>query len=144
MFTKAIAASAGIALMSSTVLAGGMGDPIMEQTIIVEETEAASSSGGNIVIPLLIITFIALASKSDAALAPPISDIRTKTDIGPVGVAANGLPLYQYRYIGSGTVFEGVMAQDVLQHTPEAVVTMPGGLMMVNYDMLGLRLRVID
>ena len=68
------------------------------------------------------------------------SDIRLKTDIEKVGIAANGLPLYNFRYIGGAVVYRGVMAQDVLEVFPEAVTTMPNGYLGVRYDMLGLRM----
>jgi hypothetical protein len=68
------------------------------------------------------------------------SDIRLKTDIEQVGVAANGLPLYTFRYLWSDEVYRGVMAQDVLKVFPEAVVTRPDGYMAVRYDMLGLEM----
>jgi hypothetical protein len=68
------------------------------------------------------------------------SDIRLKTDIEKVGIAANGLPLYNFRYIGSDAVYRGVMAQDVLELYPEAVCTMPNGYLGVRYDMLGMRM----
>ncbi len=73
-------------------------------------------------------------------VSPPLmtSDIRLKTDIEKVGVAANGLPLYIFRYIGGDEVYRGVMAQDVLERFPEAVATMPNGYLGVRYDMLGM------
>ena len=70
--------------------------------------------------------------------APVLSDLRLKTDIEKVGVAANGLPLYNFRYIGGDTVYRGVMAQDVLNAFPEAVCIMPNGYLAVRYDMLGM------
>jgi hypothetical protein len=72
-------------------------------------------------------------------LAKP-SDIRLKTNIERIGIAANGLPLYTFRYIGGDAVYRGVMAQDVLELFPEAVTTMPNGYMAVRYDMLGMRM----
>jgi hypothetical protein len=141
MFTKIIAASVGIAIISSTALADGTIGSSMEQAIIVEEVEAANSNR-HFIVPLILIAFIA-AGGNHTGGAVALSDTRTKTDIVPVGAATNGQPLYQYRYIGSEIVFEGVMAQDVLQHSPEAVITLPEGIMMVDYGMLGLCLRVV-
>jgi hypothetical protein len=69
-----------------------------------------------------------------------ISDIRLKTDIERVGIAANGLPLYTFRYIGEDAVYRGVMAQDVLKVLPEAVCVMPNGYLAVRYDMLGMEM----
>jgi len=73
--------------------------------------------------------------------APPItSDIRLKTNIEQVGVATNGLPLYNFRYLWSDAVYQGVMAQDVLKAFPEAVYTMADGFLAVKYDMLGMKM----
>jgi hypothetical protein len=79
---------------------------------------------------------------ANGAASPVLSpsDIRLKTDIERVGVAANGLPLYNFRYLWGDEVYRGVMAQDVLEAFPEAVSTMPGGYLAVRYDMLGLRM----
>jgi hypothetical protein len=74
------------------------------------------------------------------SLDPMISDIRLKTDIERVGVAANGLPLYNFRYLGDQVTYRGVMAQDVLERFPEAVCTMPNGYFAVRYGMLGLEM----
>jgi len=68
------------------------------------------------------------------------SDIRLKTDIERVGVAANGLPLYRFKYIGGSDVHEGVMAQDVLKVFPEAVCVRPNGYLAVDYGMLRMRM----
>ncbi|HEY6631598.1 MAG TPA: tail fiber domain-containing protein, partial [Rhizobiaceae bacterium] len=72
------------------------------------------------------------------------SDIRLKTDIEKVGVAANGLPLYTFKYLGGDAVYRGVMAQDVLRIRPEAVSTMPNGYLAVHYDMLGMEMTRIQ
>jgi hypothetical protein len=77
------------------------------------------------------------------SLKPTVSDARLKTDIERVGVAANGLPLYNFRYVWSDEVYQGVMAQDVLEVCPEAVSTLPGGYMSVDYDMLGMRMTKV-
>ncbi len=69
------------------------------------------------------------------------SDIRLKSDIEQVGIASNGLRLYNFRYFWSDAVYQGVMAQDVQKAFPEAVVTMPSGFMAVDYGMLGLEMK---
>jgi len=76
----------------------------------------------------------------DSVILEKPSDIRLKTDIERVGIAANGLPLYTFKYIGSDDVYRGVMAQDVLEVFPEAVSTMPNGYLAVRYDMLGMKM----
>lgn len=73
-----------------------------------------------------------------------ISDIRLKTGIEGAGIAANGLPLYDFSYIGGDAVYRGVMAQDVLERFPEAVRVMPNGYLAVRYDMLGLEMTRLN
>jgi hypothetical protein len=67
------------------------------------------------------------------------SDIRLKDDIEPAG-ERNGHNWYKFRYVWDepGTVREGVMAQEVMQTHPEAVITHPLGFYMVNYEALGV------
>jgi hypothetical protein len=81
---------------------------------------------------------IVTAGSDSAPIKKVPSDVRLKTDIEKVGLAANGLPLYSFRYIGEDAVYRGVMAQDVLEVFPEAVCIMPNGYLAVRYDMLGL------
>jgi hypothetical protein len=71
----------------------------------------------------------------------PTSDIRLKEDIRRVGTTAHGLPLYHFRYRGQAGVYEGVMAQDVLDVMPAAVVTDADGMMRVDYGKLGVPFR---
>ncbi|WP_420959366.1 tail fiber domain-containing protein [Brucella sp. IR073] len=54
------------------------------------------------------------------------SDRRVKTDIERVGTLDNGLPVYLYRYKAGGPPHIGVMAQDVEEVRPEAVVEVDG------------------
>lgn len=75
----------------------------------------------------------------NCTLAP--SDARLKTDIVKIGITESGLPWYRFRYLNRETVYEGVMAQDVLTHTPAAVHLMSNGYMAVDYAMLGLTMR---
>ncbi len=68
------------------------------------------------------------------------SDARLKTDITAVGMAANGLNLYTWRYHGQPEVWQGVMAQEVLRSHPDAVETGAHGFYTVNYDKLGVEM----
>lgn len=63
-----------------------------------------------------------------------MSDRRVKRDISHVGATTYGLPLYRYRYINSPEWHIGLMAQDVEQVKPEAVVEI-GGIKHVNYEL---------
>lgn len=71
-----------------------------------------------------------------AITAPAVaSDIRVKTDIKRVGMTDDGLPVYTYRYKWGGPVQMGVMAQEVAEVNPAAVVNV-GGMLAVNYGEL--------
>lgn len=135
------AVAVSLAVAAGQVRAGGMAEPVVEQEI---EQGAAAGSRAGILVPVLALLLVGLALSNDDDAGVMVSDTRLKTDILRVGTAANGLPLYRFRYIGSDAVLEGVMAQDVLRHRPEAVVRMPGGFLGVDYGMLGMELRRID
>jgi hypothetical protein len=62
------------------------------------------------------------------------SDARMKTDIRPVGLLDNGLPIYAYRFKSGGPTQIGLLAQDVAKAMPQAVGH-HGGLLTVNYDL---------
>lgn len=71
-----------------------------------------------------------------------MSDIRTKEHIKQIGFLSNGLSVYEYEYkpewkeeAGYGK-FIGVMAQEVEQVMPHAVITRPDGYKMVDYGVL--------
>ena len=70
------------------------------------------------------------------------SDVRTKENIKPIGWLPNGLPVYEYEYkpefkdvAGHGKHI-GVMAHEVEEVQPEAVITRFDGYKMVNYGVL--------
>jgi hypothetical protein len=73
-----------------------------------------------------------------------ISDIRLKRDIVFIERMANGLGLYRYRYLWSEETYVGVMAQEVAETRPDAVMTGPDGYMRVLYRKLGLKLMTLD
>jgi hypothetical protein len=72
---------------------------------------------------------------------PPVSDVRLKTNIRQVGTTAHNLPLYTFNYLGEDDLYEGVMAQDVLNVMPAAVIVAEDGYYRVRYEMLGVELR---
>jgi hypothetical protein len=73
-----------------------------------------------------------------------MSDIRTKENIEPIGVAANGLTVYKYEYksefkdhkLAGRGVHYGFMAQEVEQVFPYAVKTLDDGYKVVDYGLL--------
>jgi hypothetical protein len=69
-----------------------------------------------------------------------VSDARLKRDIVEVDHLDNGVGLYRYRYIWSDQDYVGVMAQEIAEIVPEAVVCGADGYLRVDYARLGLRL----
>jgi hypothetical protein len=69
------------------------------------------------------------------------SDRRLKSNIARIGTTVFGLPHYRFSYRGSGTMFTGVMAQDVLGVMPAAVSRSSTGFYQVDYGMLGIEMR---
>jgi hypothetical protein len=82
-----------------------------------------------------------LFSLGGAAL---MSDIRTKENIEPIGVASNGLTVYSYEYknefkdheLAGHGIHIGYMAQEVEQVYPHAVKTLDDGYKVVDYGLL--------
>ncbi len=70
-----------------------------------------------------------------------LSDVDAKTGIIPLG-AVHGIPVYAWRYKGTGEIAMGVIAQEVRHIMPEAVVEGSDGLLRVNYDLLFSNLKV--
>lgn len=62
------------------------------------------------------------------------SDARLKENIKPVGKTFDGQNLYSYNYKGDSRPQLGLMAQEVMQRKPEAVLRHDSGYLMVNYD----------
>ena len=71
------------------------------------------------------------------------SDRRVKDDVEVIGEMLDGTPIYSYRYKGDVTPRIGLMAQDVEQRDPDAVVEI-GGIKAVNYDRATARSRAMS
>ena len=73
-----------------------------------------------------------------------MSDIRTKENFEPIGIAQNGLTVYRYEYknefkdheLAGHGVHYGYMAQEVEQVYPHAVKTLDDGYKVVDYGLL--------
>ncbi len=70
-----------------------------------------------------------------ANLLPLLSDRRTKTEIRRIGYADNGIPIYAYRYINGDTTQIGMLADEVEEIHPEAVVMGTDGFQRVDYGL---------
>lgn len=85
----------------------------------------------------------AQAAQNPGGPTPP-SDRRLKTNIKHLQTLSNGIKLYSFEYIWGGPVYVGVMAQDLLDSHPQAVVTDKYGYYAVNYALLGLKMVTLQ
>lgn len=76
-----------------------------------------------------------------ASCTPAPSDRRLKRDVIKLGPLDNDIDLYRYRYLWSDEEFVGVMAQEVREVRPDAVVEGSDGFLRVNYAALGTKLH---
>ncbi len=68
------------------------------------------------------------------------SDIRLKTDIVPLARLDSGYQLYRFRYKGNDhTAYVGVMAQEVQEVEPSAVISDRKGFLSVDYERIGVK-----
>jgi len=135
----AIAATLSAALTITTVQAQTLQPQMSAQdlTADMQETDAG------VLVPILAMIFIVLAGTGGGSQISA-SDSRLKIDIEAVGQTADGLTLYEFGYLYRDGRFRGVMAQEVLSHRPDAVITGPGGYLMVDYGALGLEMTRVD
>ena len=61
------------------------------------------------------------------------SDARLKHDANRIGTTPAGIPIYKFKYLGSEKDQIGVMAQDVLEVKPSAVIEDESGYLKVDY-----------
>ncbi len=72
------------------------------------------------------------------------SDMRLKHAIVLLGRLDDGLGYYRFVYNGGHTAYVGVMAQEVQNVAPEAVMRGADGYLRVSYDLLGLPFETYD
>jgi len=82
----------------------------------------------------LNIQDVAFAANSTA----PPSDSRTKAGVVKVGTHPAGFGLYRFRYLWSKTEYVGVIAQEVRELMPQAVVCGEDGILRVDYRAIGI------
>jgi Chaperone of endosialidase len=69
------------------------------------------------------------------------SDRRLKTAVTEVAALPSGLRLYRFKYRWSETEYVGVMAQEVSEIAPHAVIEGDDDFLRVDYDALGLTMQ---
>lgn len=108
-------------------------DPSLFSGQTVNSTEHSTGSGTSTTTdPMGTIGKMAKVAGTVAMM----SDRRLKRDIVPLGKRPDGLIVYLYRYLWSPVLHAGVMAQEVLRVKPEAVFTLAGGYLAVDYGKL--------
>lgn len=71
------------------------------------------------------------------------SDRRLKTDIELIG-EENGYNIYSFKYRqGGDSTYTGVMADEVEKVDPEAIIEDPSGYKKVNYERIGVKMRLV-
>ena len=77
------------------------------------------------------------ATMGGGMMAGAKSDERLKTDIKKIGVSEKGINIYEFRYKKNPNhKFIGVIAQELLEDFPEAVIMEKDGYYSVNYDLI--------
>lgn len=106
---------------SQTPVAGVDYTGLVNQQYQAELTQSQSAMGG----------LFGLLGAGISAM--PWSDRRLKENIRKVGETFNGTPIYVYNLKGDLTPLMGVMAQELMEKQPEAVLLDPSGFYKVNY-----------
>jgi hypothetical protein len=61
-----------------------------------------------------------------------------------VGTSPSGLGIYSFQYVWGGPIFVGVIAQEILEIRPDAVIHDASGYLMVDYSLIDVPMMTID
>ena len=78
-----------------------------------------------------------------AAAGVAMSDLRTKENVHKVGSVSDYIGLYEFNYKGDDKRYVGVIAQEVKNVMPDAVIDC-NGVLAVNYDKLGVKMVEVN
>ena len=78
------------------------------------------------------------AEAASSTAVSNFSDIRLKRDMTRIGTHPMGFGIYRFKYLWSEADYVGVLAQEVLEKAPHAVVKGPADFLAVNYAALGM------
>jgi hypothetical protein len=79
-------------------------------------------------------------SNTSGVITTP-SDRRLKTGVVRIGAHALGFGIYRFRYLWSEEEYIGVLAQEVAEVLPSAVVCQPDGFFAVDYAAIGMAMQ---
>jgi hypothetical protein len=113
-------------IVTATLLPSKWIKPVVEAVVVPAHAQASPTK--------------AIPTSPTPGTSPAPSDARLKRDVVKVDRLENGIGLYRYRYIWSDQAYVGVMAQEIAEIVPEAVVRGADGYLRVDYARLGLRL----
>lgn len=126
--------------ISAGISAGWKGGSLSEHFVMVDVTHYFGAASLEVARADRLFNESRLAGISLGGSSVSISDVRLKHSVVSVGRLENGIGLYRYQYLWSDQVYVGVMAQEVAQTMPEAVVQGADGYLRVDYGKLGLSL----
>ena len=110
------------------------------------ETLTKLVSGGAFVAPIVAsfamqgISIRPAEAQSSGSNSTTISDVRLKRDVVRVGEHPLGFGIYGFKYLWSDVEHVGVLAQEVAERVPAAVVEGPGGFLAVRYAAIGMEM----
>jgi hypothetical protein len=89
----------------------------------------------------LTVERAAAQTNSTSSRPLPPSDRRLKKDVMRVAEHPVGFGICRFKYLWSDTQYVGVIAQEVLEVMPEAVVRGDDGFLRVDYAALGMQME---
>ncbi len=98
---------------------------------------------------IFVLFFVALTLKTTHEIDPNllrslISDRRLKTNINLLGKSPSGINIYSFNYLDDlETIYQGVMAQELIGTPFEKAVIHGEKFMAVNYDLIDVEFKEI-
>lgn len=77
---------------------------------------------------------------------PGFSDIRLKKDINKIGISPMGIPIFTFRFKDDkqNTLYQGTIAQEIIDIMPEAVTIHDNGFYMVDYSKIDVEYKKLN
>ena len=75
-----------------------------------------------------------------------MSDIRLKKDINKIGISPMGIPIFTFRFKDDkqNTLYQGTIAQEIIDIIPEAVTIHDNGFYMVDYSKIDVEYKKLN
>jgi hypothetical protein len=74
------------------------------------------------------------------------SDVRLKKDINKIGISPMGIPIFTFRFKSDKqeTLYQGTIAQEIINIIPEAVIMGNNGFYMVDYSKIDVEYKKLN